>query len=541
MIEYLNKTVGECLKQTAKLYPDKVAFETEDWSCTFKELDYITDLYAGRMMNFYGIHKGSHVGIWCVNTPSFAFTFFALQKIGAIVSAFNTYYKAEEMIKVLNKAEIEILFYGSGCKDIVYDDLLPVIRKNASGVAHFLRIDEREGGVWMSEKSFWHHEKAQSVLEGVIAAQKEVTVQDESCIIFTSGSTSDPKGVVLTHYNVVNDVYHVKHYMHWSEKDKMCCPAGWFHCFGLITGLIGCVVNGFALHILPYFRTKTVWNAIDKFHCTIMIGVPSMYLALIRKHEYDGMCGLSLTSGIVGGSPLPAQDYIDICSRFPNMHLQTSFGMTEASASVSFSDWDDSIESKAVTTGCVMEGIECRIVDMTSGKQLSCGEHGEIQLKGFNIMKEYYKQPEETLKAFTRDGWLRTGDIGYMNSKGELCISGRLKEMIIRAGENISPTEIEEVIMRSGMVDSVKVVAVPSSFRQEEVAACVVPKNKNILDSKKLLSFMQPRLASYKIPDYILSFDGFPMTASGKVDIKEIKKEARERCMGSEYENKAET
>lgn len=525
-MELVHKTLGDCLRETAQKYPDHISMERDGWTCTFKEMDEITDVYAGRLMHQYGIRKGMHVGIWSVNTPSFVFTALALAKIGAVTCVFNTFYKVEEMSKILRISDVELLFYGSGCKDTVYDDLIPEIKRRTPSVKHFYHIDEKEGGIWMSMDSFSEREKSEEALQDVREAERQVTSEDPIFIIFTSGTTDVPKGVVLTHYGVVNDVLHVKHYMHWSENDKMCVCVPMFHCFGLVTALVGSIAIGFTMHLLPYFRTATVWRAILDFHCTILIGVPSMFLALIHKSEYAGLLGTSLTSGIVGGSPLPAEQYIEICRRFPNMHLQTSFGMTEMSASVTNADWDEPIEKKAVTCGRLMEDVEGRIAEPVSGKVLAKNQVGEIQFRGFNVMKEYYNNPEKTKEAFTADGWFRTGDLGYFNNDDELCVTGRLKDIIIRGGENISPVEIEDVILRSGMVDEVKVIGVPSKFRQEEVAACIVPKNHNDLNIEHFCAFLRPRLATYKLPYYVISFDKLPMTASGKPDIKEIREQA---------------
>lgn len=540
-MELVNRTIADCLRTMAEKYPDHIALEQAEWTCTFRELDEITDAYAGRLMNQYGVKKGQHIGIWSVNTPSFVFTALALAKIGAVVCTFNTYYRVEEMSSILHQSDVELLFYGSGCKDTVYDDLIPDIKRRTPSVKHFYHIDEKEGGIWMSLDSFSENEKSAETIQQVRDAEKQVDTQDPVFIIFTSGTTEMPKGVVLTHYSVINDALHTKHYMRWTEQDKMCVSAPMFHCFGLITALVGCVITGFTMHLLPYFRTATVWRAITEYHCTIMIGVPSMYLALIHKSEYDDLSGESLKSGIVGGSPLPPDEYEEISARFPNMHLQPSFGMTEMSAAVSFAGWDDPIEKKAVTVGRLMEDVEGRIVDPESGKVLGPNQRGEIQFRGFNVMKEYYKRPDKTAEAFTADGWFRSGDIGYFNDEEELCITGRLKDMIIRGGENISPMEIEEVILRSGMVENVKVVGVPSKFRQEEVAACVIPKNGNILNMESFYAFLKPRIASYKVPKFVLTFHEFPMTASGKIDIAEIKHQAieltktpNERCYVNE-------
>lgn len=527
-MEFLYKTLGECLKETCGKYPKQTAMEFQDWSCTFEELDRITDYLAGRMHRKYDINKGTHVGIWSVNTPSYVFTFLALAKIGAVPCVLNTFYKVEEMSRILMQADIEVLFYGAGSRDIIYDELIPEIRRRTPTVRHFLHADEREAGVWLSEDSFYEEEKTPEALAVLDELKNQVDCKDPCCIIFTSGTTSEPKGAVLSHFNVVNDVAHVQKCMRWTHEDKMCVVVPLFHCFGLVTAVVGSMVIGFTLHIIPYFKSGPVWKAIHEHHCTIMIGVPSMFMALVGKDEYKDLDGSSLKTGIVGGSVLPADDYLRICQRFSNMRLQTSFGMTEMSASVSFTDWDEPIEKKAVTTGRLMEDIEGRIVDPQTGKILGKNEHGEIQFRGFNVMQGYYNMPDKTAAVFTEDGWFRTGDIGYFNDDDELCISGRLKEMIIRSGENISPSEIEEVIVRSGMVDKVKVVGVPSKFYQEEVAACIVTRDGKKLDHNKFFDFVRPRLAVFKIPQYILYFDNLPMTASGKIDLKTIQKEAAE-------------
>ena len=236
-MELVNRTLADCLSETAEKYPANIALEQTDWTCTFRELDEITDAYAGRLMYSYGVKKGQHIGIWSVNTPSFVFTVLALAKIGAVVCVFNTYYRVEEMSRILRQSDVELLFYGSGCKDTVYDDLIPEIRRRTPSVKHFYHIDEKEGGIWMSLDSFSHEEKSPERMQRVTEAKRQVTAQDPVFIIFTSGTTETPKGVVLTHYNVVNDALHTQHYMRWTEDDKMCVSAPMFHCFGLITAL----------------------------------------------------------------------------------------------------------------------------------------------------------------------------------------------------------------------------------------------------------------------------------------------------------------
>jgi fatty-acyl-CoA synthase len=267
-----------------------------------------------------------------------------------------------------------------------------------------------------------------------------------------------------------------------------------------------------------------------------------MFLALIRKPEYAGRSAASLRSGIIAGSPVTKEEFLEICSRFPTMHLQPSYGQTEASPCVAMADWDMPNEEKAVSAGKVIEHVAVRISDPQTGKELGENCDGEVQVRGYNVMSGYYQLPEANRAAFTEDGWLKTGDIGRLDGAGVLHITGRLKEMIIRAGENISPQEIEQAIRQIDWVGAVKVVGVPAEVLQEEIAACIIPKPGCEIEKDGLIAYLKPRLAHYKIPAYILPFKEFPMTASGKTDLKKLKEKACELAKEEQEKNKkAET
>ena len=540
-MELVQKTIGGCLKETASKIGQQTAIEFGDWTCTWSELDEVTDLLAARFMSVYDIKKGTHVGIWSQNSPAFAQGVLALYKIGAVVVVLNAANSADEMADQLDRADVEVVFYGSGARNVVFDDMIPYIRKKTPKVRYFLHIEEREAGKWLRPDSFSEASRAKLPVEEVRRGLEELPSETPACIIFTSGTTSKAKPVVLTHYGIVNVNLHVQKCMRWTTDDKTVVAVSMYHGFGLNTALAGSVIVGMTMHIIPSFRTQAVWEAISEYHCTVMLGVPSMYLALVRKEGSEVYDGSSLQSGIIGGSVITTEEYKEICRRFPQAHLIPSFGMTEASTSGSFSDWDDPLRSGEVTGGAFYEDTMARVRDIVTGeivgwdtaadpvvnpdgtKKRVYGLPGELELAGFNIFKEYYKMPKETADTMTEDGWLKTGDIGYFNKFDEICITGRRKEMIIRSGENISPREIEKAIIESGMTKQVKVVGVPNEFTQEEIAACIVVDSDEEFDAQALLKFLKPRLSYFKIPKYIFTFRELPMTASGKVRLGELK------------------
>ena len=579
-MKLVEKTIGRCLRETAERYGEQTAIEFGDWTCTWAELDEVTDLLAARFYRDYGIRTGIHVGIWSLNSPAFVQACLALYKLGAVVVVFNAANSVDEMADQLTRSDTEVLFYGAGFRDSIFDEMIPRIRKKAPAVRHFLHIEERESGVWLRPDSFSEESRKRLPMDQVYRTQAELPAKSPACIIFTSGTTSKPKAVVLTHYGIVNVNLHVQKCMRWTHEDKVIVAVSMYHGFGLNTGLAASAVIGMTMHLIPSFRTQAVWEAIDRYRCTVMLGVPSMYLALVRREDSAQFDGSALRSGIVGGSVITTEEYREICRRFPDMHLIPSFGMTEASTSGSFSDWDDPLRSGQITGGCFYEDTMARIRDVRTGEIIGWNEaaahlyasdtekkndslektssgleqnggsaegkesreaadsgknrSGELELAGFNLFREYYRMPEATAEAFTEDGWLRTGDIGYFNDFDEICLTGRKKELIIRAGENISPREIEKAILASGMTKKVRAVGVPSTFTQEEIAACIVTEEGEAFDAQALLEFLQPRLSYFKIPKYIFTFRQLPVTASGKVRLGELKEIAAQRAADTE-------
>lgn len=528
-MELINRTIGQCLEARAQSNGEHIAVEMDGWSCTFRQLDVVSDILAGRMLGL-GIKGGTHVGIWGINSPNWVFTFLALTKIGAVPVLINTCYKQEEIKGILNYSDVETLYYGTGYKTSIYEEIISDIKDALPKIRHYVHMEETGVGPWLALNCFSEEERSLRVLENVQKAKEQVRPEDHACMIFTSGTMSLPKGVMLSHYNLVNNARALVEAMRWGTEDKMCITVPMFHCFGITAGIVACVVGGMSMHLIAYFRTGRVWDAIDNSRCTILNGVPSMFLALIHKQCYAGRKAEHLKSGIIAGSAISGKDYLEICARFPGMHLQPSYGQSETSPCVTIAGWDDDNEKKAVSAGKPIDHVEVRIVDLKTGEKLGIDMDGEIQVRGYNVMSGYYQLPKANARAFTEDGWLRTGDIGRLDRNGALHLTGRLKEMIIRAGENISPYEIEAVIRQLEWVQSVKVVGIPAQVLQEEIAACIIPKQGCKVEKDVLLEYLKPRLAHYKIPAYVLGFDAFPFNASGKINLKVLKDMASERA-----------
>lgn len=521
-------TISACLDKTVQQAPDKTALVYEDTSYTWQELERYSDYMAYRMFSM-GIGKGSHVGIWSVNTPNWVIVFLALSKMGALPVLINTCYQEKELADVLEYADVEYLYYGEGYKNIVYSDVIEKVRVSQNRIKKYIYIGKDKYGGWINENSFVYNEKTLQATHLVRCLEKESTAMDEAAMLFTSGTTSQPKGVLLTHLNLINTAQSTIRYMQWHSDEKICITVPLFHCFGLTSSMLTTILLGSTMYILPYFRTAHVLECVQKHGCTAINGVPSMFLALVKNPQFAEYRISSLKSGIIAGSPLSVEDYLMLSDKMPHIVLITSYGQTETSPAVSFARFEDSAGKRGSSAGQVIDGVRVRIVDFENRRVLSGGGEGEIQVKGYNTMKGYYKLPAETAQVLSRAGWLSTGDLGCLDQDGYLYIKGRRKEIIIRAGENISPREIESRIMEIPWVEQVVVLGVPAEVIQEKVVACIIPKDGEHVDAASVQRYLESRVSHYKIPEEILEFQEFPVSASGKIQLGKLKAEAVRR------------
>lgn len=517
----VKQTIGECLELQAKDFPNQAALEYQDKIYTWKEVNESSDYCAVAMCEL-GIKKGDHVGIWSVNNPGWVVTFLALCKIGAIPVLINTCYKETELSAIIQYADMKYLYYGLAYKETRYEPLVERLRQLPDCKIEEwipLNCDVDFSGSGISKKD----------LDQLTETKKKVRYQDITCMMFTSGTTGRPKGVLLSHYNLINSARATAYEMNWNREDKLLLAVPLFHCFGITSGLLASICIGHTTRIIEYFKTKQVLEQIETYQCTILNGVPSMFLALIRNSAFTSEKLVSLRSGIVAGAPIRQSEYWEIHEALPQMALIQSYGQTEASPCVTFVDAKASLVKRSQTVGRIIPKVEVRIWDETRGDVTHEQKTGEIQVRGFNVMLGYYALEQETHETISKEGWLKTGDLGYLDLDGYLVIVGRKKEIIIRAGENIAPIEIETLILDIPTVQEVKVVGIRKEVIQEEVVACIIAKKGAIVSEREIRQYLEPRIAHYKVPSHIVIFEKFPLTASGKIKVSELREQATKK------------
>jgi len=525
-------TIGDAFARRVEKTPDAVAVEFENEKVTWAELDLLSDWLVKRF-DFLGIRQGSRCALWCGNHLQWIIVYIGLQKIGATAILVNPGYLASELYKVLAYAQIEYLFYGETFKD---RDLNAILEELDLLEHPYLKqtipIELEDAISFMVEGAKRLTEADYERIRQLKAIPKP---KDVACMLFTSGTTAEPKGVLLTHYNLINCAKATTAAMHWDETDKTCVMVPLFHCFGMTSCLLGAIVAGNTLYVMKYYRTADALDAIQNHGCTVLNGVPSMFLAMIYNHDFDKYDLSRLKNGIIAGSSISVGEYKKICEKLKISHLQMSYGQTETSPGVSFSRYEETVEEKGDNAGFIVPYLDAGILDsegtihvcVENGTPIQINESpvGEILIRGFLVMKEYYKRPEATAGVLDADGWLKTGDRGFFDEQGHLHVLGRMKDIIIRGGENISPGEIEECILELPEVKQVKVVGVPHPILQEEIAAVIVLKSGCSVKSEDIRSYVASKLAPYKVPEYYAFYDAIPMTTSGKIAIGELKKE----------------
>lgn len=539
------KTLGALLDETIAKFPAQDAvihYERplrQNWTEFGKSVD---DLARGLMA--IGVQKGEKVAVWATNVPHWVTMMFATARIGAIMITVNTSYHAHELEYLLRHSQSENLFLIDSYRDHDFIDilasLLPELKEQrpeeprAEKLPHLRRIylmgEERKRGFACLADVM---DMSGKVSDAEYAARKaEVAPHDVVNIQYTSGTTGFPKGVMLTHVNIVNNGYWIGRHQKLSPADRICLPVPLFHCFGCVLGVMAFVNHGAAMVIVEAFNPLHVLDAIEKERCTGVYGVPSMFLALM-EHKHFSRYDLSrLRTGIMAGSVCPAPLMRRAVDEMNLREITICYGLTEGSPVMTQTTTDEDFVHKTTTVGRAMPGIEVLVADpdLLPGalRELPRGQAGEIVCKGYNVMKGYYRMPEETAAAVTPDGWLRSGDIGVMDEDGYLVITGRNKDMIIRGGENIYPREIEEFLSGMEGILDVQVVAVPSRKYGEDVAAFIIPKSGYTLTAKDVRAFCKGKIAWHKVPRYIAFVEAYPMTGSGKIQKYKLREMAAE-------------
>lgn len=517
----VNMTVGALLHQTAERQPEAVAIIWHDKRINYLELDRRVDLWAINLIHL-GVEKGDHIGIWGEIDPEAIALFFAVQRIGAVAVMVNTLLEKDDASNAIRLADVKILFTGLSYtkgRDFHAEALclhgLPKLKTILPFDNEKQDSDVQDGTILSKE--------VQIVREW----EKIVEPDDTAVIIFTSGSTGMPKAVMTSHYSRVNSGIQQASDLMATDKDIFCVTIPLFHCFCVSANVMAALSCGGCLCIPDDRHTASILSAIEKHHCTILHSVPTLYRAMMARADFDKWDLSSLRAGIIGGSGYPPEDFERIEEQF-GMILISSLGQTEATAGLTVSNLTDSREVRCATVGHFMDHVEGKIADMETGTALPAGETGEICIRGYLVMQGYYGQPELTAKAIDEEGWLHTGDLAAMDRNGYLIMKGRIKDLIIRGGENISPIEIQDEICTIPEIAYCKIVGVPDAYYGEEACACVVCMDHAEVTEEQIRNHLKGRLAAYKIPRYILFFDKLPVTTAGKVDPKAVRKMAEE-------------
>lgn len=534
-------TLGQVLDHTVARFPDNEAlvYPDRNYRQTWSEFGALVDDFAKGLMAL-GVQKGEKVAVWATNVPYWVALQFATAKIGAILITVNTNYREHELRYLLTHSECENIFLIDSVRDHDYLDTLyriaPELRLQSrdrlacKNLPHLKRVcflgAEKHRGMYSVPEIL---SLSVMVDEAEYAArQAQLQPWDVINMQYTSGTTGFPRGVMLTHVGVGLNGYWIGRHQNFGPEDRVCLPVPLFHCFGCVLGVSAAVNHGATMVILESFNALKVLAALDSERCTAVYGVPTMFLAELEHPLFKRFDLSHMRTGIMAGSVCPEPLMRRVVDDMNMTEITICYGLTEGSPVMTQSDIHDPLALRCETVGCAMPGIEVRVGDPDTCEELPRGEVGEILCRGYNVMKGYYNMPEDTAKAISPEGWLHSGDLGVMDENGYLRVTGRIKDMIIRGGENIYPREVEEFLMSMPGVLDVQVVAVRSRKYGEEVAAFIIPRPGVEILPEDVRDFCRGKVSWYKIPKYIKTITGFPLTASGKIQKFKLREMAAE-------------
>ena len=531
MKNFLTRTVGEQIAEMARKYPDSnmINYTDRDYKRTWKEFDEECETIARGFMSL-GLTKGSHVSIWATNVPAWLLAFFASAKMGGIAITVNTSYKIFELEYQLRQSDTDAIVLIDGFKGTSYIDIInelcPMLKDCEPGNLNHPTLPRLKSVIYAGDgecpAGMVNWNDLYTLAEKV--PYEELKALSDSCdchetvnIQYTSGTTGFPKGVMLTHYNILNNGLTIGDGMKFTHEDKLCITVPFFHCFGIVLAVMACITHGTAFVPIDIFNPKKVLDALKSESCTALHGVPTMFIAIMDHPDFAQYNFSNMRTGIMAGSPCPIKTMRDVSEKMNMNDIVIVFGQTESSPGSTMTTTNDTEEHRCTTVGKAFPGVECKIFDVETGETLPVGQIGEFCARGYNIMKGYYKMPEATALAIDKDGWLHFGDLAVCDEEGYYKVTGRLKDMIIRGGENIYPKELEECLYDHPDVKDVQVIGIPSKKYGEEVCACVILREGANVTEDDIKEYYKKRIAFFKIPKKIWFLEEFPMTASGKI------------------------
>ena len=510
-IPLLGETIGENLYKTCVQFPERTALVSihQQYKCSYREFWEQVEQTALAFL-YIGVSKGDRVAIWSPNRYEWVLIQYATARVGAILVNINPAYRSSELAYVLRQSETSVLISALSFKGASYKGMIEEVRPTCTGLQCIIYLDED-----------WHEFLAGGLhvtKEELHSREKHLQFDDPINIQYTSGTTGFPKGVTLSHHNILNNGYFVGRRLNYTEKDKVCIPVPFYHCFGMVIGNLCCTSIG-ACMVIPgeSFDPYSVLSAIQTEKCSSLYGVPTMFIAELQLPEFAQFDLSSLRTGVMAGSPCPVEVMKKVQSVMYMREVEICYGMTETSPVSTQTRIGTSLDKQVGTVGTVQDHLEIKIIDPETGAIKNRNEPGELCTRGYSVMLGYWNDEKATIQAIDEARWMHTGDLATMDDEGYINIVGRIKDMICRGGENIYPREIEEFLYTHEGIADVQVIGVPSEKYGEEVMAWVKLKSGANLSPESLEAFCRTKIAHYKIPRYWKFVDGFPMTVTGKV------------------------
>lgn len=529
-VPLLRETIGQNLETTAAAWPEEEALVSvhQGVRLTYRMLDWEVNEVAEGLMAA-GLEKGDRLGIWSPNRYEWVLIQYATAKIGVILVNINPAYRTTELVYALNQSGCRMLIAAESFKTSDYRAMIDEVRADLPDLETVIFLGSPE----------WHDLVADTTItrEMLRARMDSLDPDDPINIQYTSGTTGFPKGATLTHTNILNNGYFTGNRCGYTHADRICIPVPFYHCFGMVLGNLAATTHG-ATMVIPgeAFDAEEVLRTVQEERCTSLYGVPTMFIAEFAHPDFDDFDLGTLRTGIMAGSPCPIEVMRQVVDRMGATEMTIAYGMTETSPVSTQTTADDSIERRTTTVGRVHPHVEIKIVDPELGSTMRRGEAGEFCTRGYSVMQGYWNDPERTREVIGPDGYLHSGDLATMDEEGYVNIVGRIKDMIIRGGENIYPREIEEYLFTHPHIEDVQVIGVPSERYGEEVMAWVKPRAGADIDEESVKDFCRGRIAHFKVPSLVRFVDEFPMTVTGKVQKFRMRDMAKEELGLDEVE-----